>query len=204
MASEFGQQRTTGPTSILNGAHPRRQRPQPALMLGAGLILWMIGCGKKTPTYAGPPDTVRQIVMKKWEIEPNRVEVPQGARVELVVTSTDVEHGIACSRPRHSRARAAGTSRGDPLPRADARRLSHALQRALRPRPQPHDWRDRCHAPLNSLTAYRVDHGTRKCNFSVGASVFLSGTPAISSYSGRQRHRCWLSAIPLGSSDFLK
>ncbi|MGB9031052.1 MAG: cupredoxin domain-containing protein [Acidobacteriaceae bacterium] len=66
-----------------------------AVMLGTGLLFLMIGCGKKTPSYAGPPDTVRQIVMKKWEIEPGRVEVPQGARVELVVTSTDVEHGIA-------------------------------------------------------------------------------------------------------------
>jgi cytochrome c oxidase subunit 2 len=33
--------------------------------------------------------------MKKWEIDPARVEVPQGARVELVVTSVDIEHGIA-------------------------------------------------------------------------------------------------------------
>ncbi len=66
----------------------------PALMLGTGLLVLMIGCGKKTPGYAGPPDTVRQIIMKKWEIDPRRVEVPQGARVELVVTSTDVEHGI--------------------------------------------------------------------------------------------------------------
>jgi cytochrome c oxidase subunit 2 len=65
-----------------------------ALMLGTGLLLSMIGCGKKTPAYAGPPDTVRQIIMKKWEIDPARVEVPQGARVELVVTSIDVEHGI--------------------------------------------------------------------------------------------------------------
>jgi cytochrome c oxidase subunit 2 len=63
-------------------------------MLGTGLLVLMIGCGKKTPGYAGPPDTVRQIIMKKWEIDPKRVEVPQGARVELVVTSTDVEHGI--------------------------------------------------------------------------------------------------------------
>jgi len=71
-----------------------RAKPAPALMLGFGLLLLMIGCGKTTPAYAGPPDTVRQIIMKKWEIDPNRVEVPQGARVELVVTSTDVEHGI--------------------------------------------------------------------------------------------------------------
>jgi cytochrome c oxidase subunit 2 len=33
--------------------------------------------------------------MKNWEINPARLEVPQGARVELVVTSTDIEHGIA-------------------------------------------------------------------------------------------------------------
>ena len=66
----------------------------PRLLAGLSLLLLMNGCGKKTPTYEGPPDTVRQIVMKKWEIVPSRVEVPQGARVELVVTSTDVEHGI--------------------------------------------------------------------------------------------------------------
>lgn len=33
--------------------------------------------------------------MKKWEIDPGRLEVSQGSRVELVVSSTDVEHGIA-------------------------------------------------------------------------------------------------------------
>jgi cytochrome c oxidase subunit 2 len=71
-----------------------RAKAAPALMLGTGLFLSMIGCGKKTPAYAGPPDTVRQIIMKKWEIDPGRIEVPQDARVELVVTSTDVEHGI--------------------------------------------------------------------------------------------------------------
>ncbi len=55
----------------------------------------MSGCRKKTPSFDGPPDTVRQIVMRKWEIVPNRVFIPQGARVELVVSSTDVEHGLA-------------------------------------------------------------------------------------------------------------
>jgi len=33
--------------------------------------------------------------MKKWEIVPARVDIRQGARVELVVTSTDIEHGLA-------------------------------------------------------------------------------------------------------------
>ncbi|MFP5226353.1 MAG: cupredoxin domain-containing protein [Acidobacteriota bacterium] len=65
------------------------------LLCVLGLILWMSGCRKKTPTFDGPPDTVRQIVMKKWEILPNRLEIPQGARVELVVSSTDIEHGLA-------------------------------------------------------------------------------------------------------------
>jgi cytochrome c oxidase subunit II len=38
---------------------------------------------------------IRQIVMKKWAILPNRVEVQQGQEVELIVISADVEHGIA-------------------------------------------------------------------------------------------------------------
>jgi cytochrome c oxidase subunit II len=67
----------------------------PAFLVLLGLTFSMTGCGRKTPTYAGPPDTIRQIVMKKWEIDPARVEVREGAHVELVVTSTDVEHGIA-------------------------------------------------------------------------------------------------------------
>jgi heme/copper-type cytochrome/quinol oxidase subunit 2 len=33
--------------------------------------------------------------MKKWAIVPDRIVIPQGSRVELVVSSTDVEHGIA-------------------------------------------------------------------------------------------------------------
>jgi cytochrome c oxidase subunit 2 len=32
--------------------------------------------------------------MKKWEIVPGRIEVPQGARVELVVSTADIEHGF--------------------------------------------------------------------------------------------------------------
>lgn len=33
--------------------------------------------------------------MKKWAIEPRRIEVPVGDEVELDITSADVEHGIA-------------------------------------------------------------------------------------------------------------
>ncbi|HTW47953.1 MAG TPA: cupredoxin domain-containing protein, partial [Acidobacteriaceae bacterium] len=33
--------------------------------------------------------------MKKWEIVPRRIVVRQGARVELIVSSADVEHGLA-------------------------------------------------------------------------------------------------------------
>ena len=51
------------------------------------------GCSR-TPTYSGPPDTVIKVVMKKWAIEPSRITLPQGARVELVVSTADVEHGL--------------------------------------------------------------------------------------------------------------
>jgi cytochrome c oxidase subunit II len=50
---------------------------------------------KESPADTAPPDVIRQVVMKKWAILPDRIELPQGKEVELVVTSTDVEHGIA-------------------------------------------------------------------------------------------------------------
>lgn len=58
------------------------------------LPLIMQGC-RQAPQDNTPADVIKQIVMKKWAIVPNRIEVPQGDEVELVVTSTDVEHGIA-------------------------------------------------------------------------------------------------------------
>jgi len=65
------------------------------LLLSLPLLVLIQSCGKKTPTFAGPPDTVLSVVMKKWAIVPDRIVVPEGARVEMVVSSTDVEHGIA-------------------------------------------------------------------------------------------------------------
>lgn len=66
--------------------------------MGYGLLLLFIcllaaGC-KRTPTYSGPPNTVIKVVMKKWEIAPARIVVPQGARVELIVSTADIEHGL--------------------------------------------------------------------------------------------------------------
>lgn len=67
-----------------------------AILLGTlPLLLLMTSCGRKTPRYSGPPDTVIPIVMKKWAILPARVVVRQGARVELIVSTADVEHGMA-------------------------------------------------------------------------------------------------------------
>lgn len=60
-------------------------------------FLLVAGCGKRTPTYSGPPNTVIRVVMKKWEIDPSRIVVPQGARVELVVSTADIEHGLGVS-----------------------------------------------------------------------------------------------------------
>lgn len=64
-----------------------------AALLG---VLLLAGC-KSTPTYSGPPDTVIKVVMRKWAIEPSRITVRQGARVELVVSTADVEHGLGVS-----------------------------------------------------------------------------------------------------------
>ena len=63
-------------------------------MVAFALLVALAGC-RHTPTYVGPPDTILHIIMKKWVIVPNRIQVPQGAKVELIVTSADVEHGIA-------------------------------------------------------------------------------------------------------------
>ena len=63
-----------------------------ALLLPLG-----VGC-KDAPRDTAPPDIIRQVIMKKWAIVPNRIEVPQGDQVELVVNSTDVEHGIEIPR----------------------------------------------------------------------------------------------------------
>lgn len=73
---------------------PGRAKAALALLCTVPTLLSMTGCGKKTPMYAGPPDTVIAIVMKKWEIKPDRIQVPQGAKVELVVSTADIEHGL--------------------------------------------------------------------------------------------------------------
>lgn len=73
---------------------PGRAKTALALLCTVPTLLSMTGCGKKTPMYAGPPDTVIAIVMKKWEIKPDRIQVPQGAKVELVVSTADIEHGL--------------------------------------------------------------------------------------------------------------
>ncbi|HTV14063.1 MAG TPA: cupredoxin domain-containing protein [Acidobacteriaceae bacterium] len=67
-----------------------------ALLFGAvPLLLLMSGCGRTTPRYSGPPDTVIPVLMKKWAIQPARIVIPQGARVELIVSTADIEHGMA-------------------------------------------------------------------------------------------------------------
>jgi heme/copper-type cytochrome/quinol oxidase subunit 2 len=71
-----------------------RARAKAALSATVPLLTLMIGCGRKTPTYSGPPDTVLPVVMRKWAIEPSRIQVREGARVELIVSTADVEHGF--------------------------------------------------------------------------------------------------------------
>lgn len=74
---------------------PRLAKARGCLIGAVPLLVLMSGCGKRTPTYSGPPDTVIPVVMRKWAIAPARIVVRQGARVELVVSTADVEHGMA-------------------------------------------------------------------------------------------------------------
>jgi heme/copper-type cytochrome/quinol oxidase subunit 2 len=72
---------------------------RPAKRGAAALLAFIVaglfsGC-RHTPTYTGSPNLVIHVVMKKWAIVPNRVVVPRGAKVELIVITPDVEHGIA-------------------------------------------------------------------------------------------------------------
>jgi cytochrome c oxidase subunit II len=75
----------------------RPSRVRAKLLIAFILPFTAIGC-KGTPAGNTPPDVIKTITMKKWSIEPSRIEVPQGDEVELVVSSTDVEHGIAISK----------------------------------------------------------------------------------------------------------
>jgi|HubBroStandDraft_1064217.scaffolds.fasta_scaffold79384_2 cytochrome c oxidase subunit 2 len=65
------------------------------LLLFALLSSFTLTACRATPQDTTPPDIIRQVVMKKWAILPSRIEVPQGKEIELIVTSSDVEHGIA-------------------------------------------------------------------------------------------------------------
>lgn len=71
----------------------RRGAKLVAAALAVFLPVALAGCSH-TPTYKGPPNLIIHVLMKKWVIVPNHIVVPQGAKVELIVTSADVEHGI--------------------------------------------------------------------------------------------------------------
>ncbi len=118
-----------------NGDHTAEQRAQLSCWRYC-LSSFHFGCWQRTPTYAGPPDTVLSVVMKKWAITPDRVVVRQGAHVEMVVSTTDVEHGIAVPGLGINEPGAAGQA-GRGCPRQDLRgTYPNALQHPLRTRPR--------------------------------------------------------------------
>jgi cytochrome c oxidase subunit 2 len=96
----------SGPVQRDSFPHFRRPDPDPPkpfsalsprivvlVALAAAFFLPLTGC-HRTPSYSGAPDTVITVVMKKWAIIPNRIVIPRGARVELIVHTADVEHGF--------------------------------------------------------------------------------------------------------------
>jgi heme/copper-type cytochrome/quinol oxidase subunit 2 len=54
-----------------------------------GLLVLASGCQKKLPA-----DEHIRVVMKKYTIEPQVIRVKAGERIELEVTTADVQHGL--------------------------------------------------------------------------------------------------------------
>ncbi|MGB6132692.1 MAG: cupredoxin domain-containing protein [Acidobacteriaceae bacterium] len=87
--------RICAPRAELGSHHLASHHPRfLTFALVAALCIPLTACNH-TPTYSGPPNLVLHVLMKKWDIVPNRIEIPQGAHVELIVITADVEHGLA-------------------------------------------------------------------------------------------------------------
>lgn len=86
----------TAADNLLHLHSKRRARmgAKTALLAAVPLLLLILAGCKRTPTYSGPPDMVLTVLMKKWAIVPDRILVSEGARVELIVSTADVEHGF--------------------------------------------------------------------------------------------------------------
>lgn len=54
----------------------------------------MLTAGCRKPAFTGPPDQRVHLLMKQWEMVPRTIVVRQNAKVELIVESDDVEHGL--------------------------------------------------------------------------------------------------------------
>jgi cytochrome c oxidase subunit 2 len=63
-----------------------------ALLLGAAAM-----SNQQDPAAASAPRTI-EVVAKKFEFEPSRIEVTEGERVKLVVKSADGVHGVAIKK----------------------------------------------------------------------------------------------------------
>jgi len=59
-----------------------------------GLLAVLSGCHRR-PADNRPPDVVKHMITMQWAILPGRIEVKQGQEVELIVSTPDVEHGLA-------------------------------------------------------------------------------------------------------------
>lgn len=84
-----------GPGACLhNNWRPTAGAKRSGRLLLALILIGLATSCRHTPTYSGPPNLIVHVLMKKWAIVPARIVVPQGAKVELILTTSDVEHGI--------------------------------------------------------------------------------------------------------------
>jgi cytochrome c oxidase subunit II len=60
-----------------------------------GLLCLAAVAGCHKPAFTGPPDQRIHLLIKQWEMVPRKIVVARGVKVELIIESADVEHGLS-------------------------------------------------------------------------------------------------------------
>jgi heme/copper-type cytochrome/quinol oxidase subunit 2 len=88
----FTRRQAAGPKSLFHIRSPRTFAAKWLIL--CGLLPVVSGC-HRSPADNRPPDVVKHMITMQWAILPGRIEVKQGQEVELIVSTPDVEHGLA-------------------------------------------------------------------------------------------------------------
>ena len=98
----------------------------------SALAMPFVALGLVVSLAAQQAPRVIEVKAKKYDFEPSTIEVQQGERVVLRVTSTDRLHGIGIKKFGVNREVPEGRNRGRGVRRVERRHLQGALHRGLR------------------------------------------------------------------------